>query len=191
MHEHEIHFFVNGVRHSTDRHELLAEEILRIAGFNSEHYKLVRTDKPDTEIAPGELVHLHDEEKFLALKKSNEFSDIGGMSDLEQYFSERLGFTTEHVSGTNGDNVVIKSVVVPGGILVGKTCDIAIASTKSVPFNPLPYFHTRPALVANGNGTAAGQISSDWQYWSRKWDSPPRTPEEVWAWLLTALTQAV
>jgi hypothetical protein len=189
---HEIHFFVNGIRHSTDRHELPAEEILRIAGFSTDQYKLVRAEKPDTEVPPDALVHIHEGEKFLALKKQNEFTDITGMPDIERFVTERLGLKTEHVKGANGENVVIKDVVVPAGSLTGKRCDLALPHTSSVPFNPLPYFHTRPALVANGsaNGTQTGQVSAEWQYWSRKWTSPPRTPEDVWAWVLTALTQA-
>ncbi len=192
MHPHEIHFFINGIRHSTDHHELPAEEILRIGGFSSAEYKLVRVDKPDAELPPGTPVHIHEGEKFLALKKKNEFSDIGGMADIERFAAEKLGLTTKHVKGSNGENLILKNVVVPGGRLAGKSCDVAIAITNSVPFNPLPYFHTRPSLVDNGpaNGTSAGKISPDWQYWSRRWSAPPRSPEDVWAWVLTALTQA-
>jgi hypothetical protein len=114
------------------------------------------------------------------------------MTDLEIFAAKKLGLATEHVKGTNGDNLVIKTVSISGGRLTGRSCDIALAVTNSVPFNPLPYFHTRPARVENGktNGTSAGQTSPDWQYWSRKWTSPPRSPEDVWAWVLTALTQA-
>jgi hypothetical protein len=193
MHDHHaICFFVNGVEHSTDQHELLAEEILRIGGFKAEEYKLVTAEKPDSELVPGTLVHIHEGERFLALKKKNEFSDIGGMPEIERFVTENLGLAVDHVHGNNGENLVIKNVVVPGGPLAGKTCDVAILVTNSVPFNPMPYFHTRPALVDYGpvNGTQPGQISAEWQYWSRKWITPPHLPEDVWAWVLTALTQA-
>jgi len=193
MHGHHlIHFFVNNVRHETERNELRGEEILQIGGFTSTEYKLVRKDQPDVEIPPDAEVHLHDGDHFLALKKQNPFSDLGGMADIGRFIADKLGLETEQVSGANGNNLVIKNAVVPSGRLAGRTCDVAIAVTNSQPFNPPPYFHTRPPLVDNGpaNGTQAGQISPEWQYWSRKWTSPPRSPEDVWAWILTALTQA-
>jgi hypothetical protein len=189
---HEIHFFVNGVKHITHEHELLPEEILRIGGFTSSEYKLVKADAPSVELVPGVPVHMENGEKFLALKKANQFSDINGMSEIEQFVVEKLCLKSEHIQGSNGDNLVVKDFVVPAGSLAGKTCDIALACTSSAPFNPHPYFHIRPALVSNGpaNGTQPGQITTDWQYWSRKWLTPPKSPEDVWAWVLTALTEA-
>lgn len=192
MHVHEISFFVNGVKHTTHEHELSAEQILQVAGFSADEYKLVTAKEPDKELQPGTLVEIENGEKFLALKKVNQFTDIAGMSDIERFVSERLGLKTEYLKGNNGDNLIIRDFVVPAGKLEGKQCDIALACTSSVPFIPHPYFHIRPALAGDGhaNGTQGGKITSEWQYWSRKWPAPPKGPEDIWAWILTALTQA-
>lgn len=189
---HEFHIFINGVERTTHEHELLPEEILRIGGFTSSEYKLMKVNAPNVELVPGTSVQMEDGEKFLALKKSNPFSDINGIPEIEKFIIEKLGLKSEHIQGSNGENLVAKDFVVPAGCLAGKICDIAIACTNSAPFNPHPYFHVRPALVSNGsaNGTQAGQITADWQYWSRRWVTPPKSPEEVWAWVLTALTEA-
>ena len=192
MHEVEFHFFLNGVNHTSHHQEITPEEILRIGGFAPDEYKLVRVKKPDEELLPGVPVRIENGEKFLALKKSNPFSDITGMADIEQFIVERLALKVEYVKGGNGDNLVMKDFEIPAGSLAGKKCDLALPCTNSVPFNPHAYFHTRPALVPNDSvhGTQAGKVSPDWQYWSRQWSKPPRGPEEVWAWILTALTDA-
>lgn len=191
MHAHEVHFFLNGVRHTTHEHQLPPEEILRIGGFSSEDYKLVTADKPNEELVPGVPVPIKDGEKFLALKKTNQFSDIATMRDIERFIVDSLELKTEYIKGGNGDNLAIKDFVIPSGTLAGTKCDIAIACTGSVPFNPHPYFHVRPELVPTGqSGTQAGKITSEWQYWSRQWLKPPRAPEDMWAWVLTALIEA-
>ncbi len=111
--------------------------------------------------------------------------------DLEAFFAEKLGFKTGYVKGNNGDYLVVRDVVILAGPLAGKICDIALQCNASLPFMPHPAFHTKPALVAMGtNGTQAGQITSEWQYWSRQWPKLPLSAEEVWSWILTALTQA-
>ena len=76
--------------------------------------------------------------------KLPQFTDIAGTSEIEQFVSGRLGLKTEYVKGNNGDNLVIKEFVIPGGKLDGKKCDIALACTTSVPYIPHPYFHVRP-----------------------------------------------
>jgi hypothetical protein len=192
LHGHELHFFLNGVKHTTNEHQLVPEQILQIGGFTSEEYKLVKAHKPNEELVPGVPVEIENGEKFLALKKTNQFSDLKEMSEIEIFVTDKLGLKTENITGSNGVNLVIKDVLIPSGSLSGKLCDVAIAATNSIPFTPHSYFHIRPALVANGpaNGTQAGQITPEWQYWSRKWPTPPKRPEDMWAWILTALIEA-
>lgn len=191
MKEKETVYLVNGVRYRTTEHQMLPEDILRIAGYNQEDYVLVRAKNPDKPLPLGKPEHIENGESFLALKKTNPVSAISGMADIERFVVEKLDLKVEYVKGANGDNLVIHEVTVPGGALEGKKCDVALLCTSSVPFNPHPSFHTRPALVpASTNGTSAGQISPEWQYWSRKWLTAPLSPEHVWAWILTALTQA-
>jgi hypothetical protein len=190
-HGHAIHFVVNNITHETQNHTLRAEEILRIAGFTSADYTLVREAAPGEALPPESEVHLRDGERFLALRKTNTVSELGGIKDLEAFFSEKLGLRTDYVKGNNGDNLVVHDVEILVGPLAGRVCDIALQSNASTPFMPHPAFHTRPTLVAMGtNGTQAGRITSDWQYWSRQWPKPPLSAEEVWSWILTALTQA-
>jgi len=190
-HGHQISFFVNNIKHKTREKELSAEAILRLAGFESADYTLVRETAPSNPIPPESIVPIHEGERFLALRKTNTVSEISGMKDLESFFSEKLGLRVDYLKGNNGDNLVIHNFAIQAGPLAGKVCDIALQCTDSNPFMPHPAFHTKPALAAVGtNGTQDGRIGSGWQYWSRQWPKAPLSADEVWAWVLTALTQA-
>jgi hypothetical protein len=190
-HGHQIRFYVNNIEHRTKDRSLSAEEILRIAGFPSEDYTLVLETNPGEVIPLEKVVQLHDGERFLALRKTSTVSEISGMKEIEAFFSEKLALRVDYLKGNNGDNLVVHDVMIPAGVLAGKTCDIALKCNESRPFMPHPAFHTRPPLaIAGPNGTQAGQISPEWQYWSRQWPKPPLSAEEVWAWILTALTKA-
>lgn len=190
-HGHPLRFFINNIEHRTKDHSLSAEEILRIAGFTSEDYTLVLEANPGEAIPLDMIVELHEGERFLALRKTNTVSEISGMKDIEAFFSEKLGLRVDYLKGNNGDNLVIHDVTIPAGALTGKVCDIALQCTDSLPFMPRPAFHTKPPLAAAGtNGTQAGQITPEWQYWSRQWPKAPLSADEIWAWVLTALTQA-
>jgi len=189
-HGHQISFFVNNIKHKTKDHSLSAEAILRIAGFTSEDYTLVRETNPSEAIPPEGIVELHEGDRFLALRKTNTVSEISGMKDIESFFSEKLGLRVDYLKGNNGENLVVHDVAIPAGALAGKVCDIALQCTESVPFMPHPAFHTKPALVPPQQGVQEGKITPDWQYWSRQWPKPPLSAEEVWSWILTALTQA-
>jgi hypothetical protein len=187
-----IRFFVNNIEHKTPEHELSAEAILRIAGFTSADYTLVQEANPSQALPPESMVQIHDGERFLALRKTNPVSEISGMKDIESFFSEKLGFRVDYLKGNNGDNLVVHDVTIPAGVFAGKICDIALQCNESIPFMPHPAFHTKPALAAvSTNGTQAGRITPEWQYWSRQWPKPPLSADEVWAWILTALTQAM
>jgi hypothetical protein len=186
-----ITILINGIAHQTREHTLTVSQVLALAGFTTEDYTLVRKEAPSVALPVDEVLHLKDGNEFLALRKTNPVSELSNMRDLELFFSERLGRMIEYVDGGNGKNLIIHDVLIPVGPLAGKVCDIGIQYTDSTPFNPFPAFHTRPALVAvNTNSTQAGRISAEWQYWSRQWTKPPLSPDEVWAWILTALTQA-
>lgn len=190
-HRHTISISINGIAYKTQENKLTTAEILALAGFTPEDYTLVRKEKPSEALPLDQPIHLKDGDEFLALRKTNTVSEIGGMKDLESFFSERLGVAVDYLKGGNGENLIIHDVEIPAGPLVGKVCDIGIQCTVSSPFNPHPAFHTRPPLVPFGtNATQAGKISVDWQYWSRQWPKPPLSAEEVWAWVLTALTKA-
>lgn len=190
-HGHQLRFYVNNIEHRTKDRSLSAEEILRKAGFATEDYTLVRETNPGEVIPPEKVVQIQEGERFLALRKTNTVSEISGMKDIEAFFSEKLGLKVDYLKGNNGDNLVVHDVPISAGALAGKTCDIALQCNQSVPFMPHPAFHTRPALdTAGTNGTQAGHISPEWQYWSRQWPKPPLSAEEVWAWILTALTKA-
>jgi hypothetical protein len=190
-HGHKIRFFVNNIEYKTHNHELSAEAILRIAGFTSADYTLVLESNPSQPLPPEGMIHLHDGERFLALRKTNPVSEISGMKDIESFFAEKLGLKVDYLKGNNGDNLVAHDVTIPAGPFAGKVCDIALQCTDSIPFLPHPAFHTKPALAAAGtNSTQAGQITGEWQYWSRRWPKPPVSADEVWAWVLTTLTQA-
>ena len=190
-HGHQIRYFVNNIQYKTHNHELSAEEILRAAGFASADYSLVLESNPSQPLLPDSMVRIHEGERFLALRKTNTVSEISGMKDIESFFSEKLGLRVDYQKGNNGENLVVHDVTILAGPLAGKTCDIALQCTDSNPFMPHPAFHTKPALAAVGtNGTQGGQISPEWQYWSRQWPKPPQSADEVWSWVLTALTQA-
>jgi hypothetical protein len=190
-HGHQIHYYVNNIHYKTHDHELSAEMILRLAGFSSADYTLVQEANPSQPIPPESMVRIHEGEHFLALRKTNPVSEISGMKDIESFFTEKLGLSVDYLKGNNGDNLVVHNVAIPAGPLAGKVCDIALQCTDSNPFLPHPAFHTKPPLAATGtNGTQAGQITPEWQYWSRQWPKPPLSADEVWAWVLTALTQA-
>jgi len=191
-HAHKISIRINGIEHRTSDHKQTVAQVLALGGFTVEDYTLVSKDEPSVPLPPEEILHLKDGDEFLALRKTNPVSEIGGMQDLERFFVEELGRRVEYLKGANGDNLIIHDVEIPAGPLAGKVCDIGIQCTDSRPFALFPAFHTRPQLVSMGqeNATHPGKIAPEWQYWSRQWQKPPLSPGEVWAWVLTALTKA-
>lgn len=89
---------------------------------------------------------------------------------LKGYF-KGLGWTVETVEGQDHNRyIVVSNYVVPTGKLGGRTCDVAIQYTNSVPYVAPAAIHTRPALVPmdmNAYKTQNSGIGPEWQYWSR------------------------
>jgi len=149
-HRHTISISINGIAYKTQENKLTTAEILALAGFTPEDYTLVRKEKPSEALPLDQPIHLKDGDEFLALRKTNTVSEIGGMKDLESFFSERLGVAVDYLKGGNGENLIIHDVEIPAGPLVGKVCDIGIQCTVSSPFNPHPAFHTGRHLCLSG-----------------------------------------
>jgi hypothetical protein len=80
-----------------------------------------------------------------------------------------VGWTIEDEVGQDQlPYLVIRNYVIPSGSFAGRTCDVAIRRTSTVPFVAPAAIHTRPALLPMGRyATMRSGIGPDWQYWSR------------------------
>ena len=112
--------------------------------------------------------------------------------DLETHL-RGIGHVVEQVTGNDGaPYIVIRGYHITRGSLAGKTCDVAIQRSSSVPFVVPPAIHTRPALVSmdmtNPLRTQQSPIGPDWQYWSRVLRSQP-TPAVIVAHIATIFSE--
>lgn len=111
--------------------------------------------------------------------------------DLEKYLQD-LGWNIENVRGGDGQPyIVIRDYVVPAGVLQGRTCDVAILRSSSVPYVPQSAIHTRPALVPmdmNKYRTQPSGVGPEWQYWSRVLRGVP-TPQSIVAHIATVFSE--
>lgn len=88
--------------------------------------------------------------------------------ELEQHLMS-LGWNVEHLHGQDGKTyIVIRNYAIPVGPFAGRTVDVAIERTTTVPYIPPPALHIRPHLVPMGQfNTLNSGVGSEWQYWSR------------------------
>ena len=107
--------------------------------------------------------------------------------DLEEYLRE-IGHDVDTIVGADQrPYIVVRDYHITTGPLAGKTSDVAIERTSTVPYVFPSAIHTRPALVPmdiQRYNTQASNIGSGWQYWSRKLRKPP-TPQRVVAHIAT------
>jgi hypothetical protein len=113
--------------------------------------------------------------------------------DLEAHLRD-IGHAVEQLTGNDGaPYIVIRDYHIMRGSLAGRTCDVAIQRSSSVPFVAPPAIHTRPPLVAmdmtNPLRTQQSPIGPDWQYWSRVLRSQP-TPAAIVAHIATIFSEA-
>ncbi|WP_410597872.1 hypothetical protein [Amycolatopsis sp. lyj-23] len=111
---------------------------------------------------------------------------------LEEYLCG-LGYSVETAQDTAGaPYIVVRRLTIPAGSLAGRTCDVALAKCRTMPYMCPPAIHTRPALVPMDTSgplkTQASGLGPDWQYWSRRFDRSP-SPQRVWAHVLTVLSE--
>jgi hypothetical protein len=111
------------------------------------------------------------------------------IDDLEAHLTVS-GHQWEHlVAPDNQMYLIIKYIVVPGGSLDGKRCDVGVLRTTEDPWLPQAALHVRPPLVPMGqHNTQASPLGADWQYWSRRFDRVP-SPRAFLAHVLTCLAR--
>lgn len=109
------------------------------------------------------------------------------VDELESHLAD-AGYATERLIAPDGNTyVVIKNVLIAGGSLAGRTCDVAVLRTTEIPWVPQAALHVRPLLVPMGQHSTQGSpLGSDWQYWSRRFDKVP-TARNFLAHVLTVL----
>lgn len=88
--------------------------------------------------------------------------------ELEAHF-RAIGWTIETVMGQdNLPYIVIRDYVIASGSFAGRTCDVAIQRTSSVPYQAPAAIHTRPILIPIGQyKTFVSRLGPEWEYWSR------------------------
>ena len=108
--------------------------------------------------------------------------------DLEAHF-RAIGWTVETVVGQdNLPYIVVRDYVIPAGTFAGRTCDVAVQRTSSVPYQAPAALHTRPILIPMGQrNTQMSGLGSDWQYWSRI--VREQTPRAMVAHIATVLSE--
>lgn len=115
------------------------------------------------------------------------------MNDIEfQGYLRGLDLTVETMQDSDGTSyTVVRGYTIRGaGSLAGRTCDVALAYCAGQPYVVAPAVHTQPALLEMGTrNTQASNLGPEWQYWSRRFDHPV-TPKNVWAHIVTVLTEA-
>lgn len=76
--------------------------------------------------------------------------------------------------------------------LAGRTCDVALQHSATVPYVVPPAIHTRPPLVAmnmsNHLRTQPSPLGPEWQYWSRVLRGQP-SPQAMIAHLATIFSE--
>jgi hypothetical protein len=111
------------------------------------------------------------------------------VEDFERHLAQN-SFAPAPLRGNDGaEYICLKSIVVAGGRLSGRVCDVAILKTPGVPWTPQTAVHVRPALVNMGEQSSqASAIGPEWQYLSRRFDKVP-TPRNFLAYILTVLAE--
>src|SRR5947209_4923372 len=111
--------------------------------------------------------------------------------ELEAFF-QALGWSIDRREVGSQKFIIIRDYVIPMGCLAGRSCDIAIERTTTVPYVAPAAIHTRPALVPMDMGsslrTQASSLGADWQYWSRVVRGQP-TPQKIVAHIATIFSE--
>jgi hypothetical protein len=110
--------------------------------------------------------------------------------ELEAHF-QALGWKIERRSVGSQTFIIVHDYVIPAGSLSGRSCDIAIERTTTVPYVAPAGIHTRPALVPMDVGafhTHPSPLGPDWQYWSRTVRGQP-IPRGIVAHIATILSE--
>jgi hypothetical protein len=112
------------------------------------------------------------------------------IDDLEHYLTG-VGHKLERLEAPDQQvYLVVRDIRIAGGILDGKTCDVAVLRTAEDLWVPQAALHVRPALLPMGqHNTQASPVGPEWQYWSRRFDRVP-TPRSFFAHILTCLGSA-
>ena len=111
--------------------------------------------------------------------------------ELEAYF-QALGWNIERRGVGPQTFIIIRDYTIPTGSFAGRSCEIAIERTTTVPYVAPPAIHTRPALVPMDMGSSLRTQPSargpDWQYWSRILRGQP-TPQKIVAHIATIFSE--
>lgn len=108
--------------------------------------------------------------------------------ELEAHF-QALGWKIERRSVGSQTFIIVHDYVITAGSLAGRSCDIAIERTTTVPYVAPPAIHTHPALVPMGSlSTMQSPLGPDWQYWSRVVRGQP-TPQRIVAHIATIFSE--
>lgn len=109
------------------------------------------------------------------------------VDDLELHLTG-AGYKVERLEAPEQQvYLVIRDIRIAGGMLDGKTCDVAVLRSTEDPWVPQAALHVRPALLPMGQyNTQASPVGADWQYWSRRFDRVP-TPKGFLTHILTCL----
>jgi Prokaryotic E2 family E len=111
--------------------------------------------------------------------------------ELEAYLQARGWNIEQRVVGPQ-TFIIIRDYVIPAGNLAGRSCDVAIERTTTVPYVAPAAIHTRPALVPMDMGsslrTQSSPLGSDWQYWSRVVRGQPN-PQKIVAHIATIFSE--
>ncbi len=108
---------------------------------------------------------------------------------LEAYF-QALGWNIDRQVVGSQTFIVIRYYMISTGSLAGRSCDVAIERTTTVPYVAPAAIHTRPALVPMGSSlhTQTSSLGLDWQYWSRVVRGQP-TPQKIVAHIATIFSE--
>ena len=110
---------------------------------------------------------------------------------LEAYF-QALGWNIDRQVVGSQTFIVIRYYMISTGSLAGRSCDVAIERTTTVPYVAPAAIHTRPALVPmdmnSSLRTQASALGADWQYWSRVVRGQP-TPQKIVAHIATIFSE--
>ena len=108
--------------------------------------------------------------------------------ELEAHFRS-LEWKIEYSQVGTQRFIIVRDYVIPTGNHAGKSCDVAIERTTTVPYVPPPAIHTRPALTPLGTlNTMQSPLGPEWQYWSRVVRVQP-TPQKIVAHIATIFNE--